>query len=449
MATQTSLSLSSGRPANRCFTSHAVETEISRLKNLISDPKIRQLFENCLPNTLDTTVKTQTKNGNPDTYIITGDIDAMWLRDSTAQVWPYLQFLNDDPELNRMVEGLVRRQQECVLIDPYANAFYDGPVGGEWDTDLTTMRPEIHERKWEIDSLCSVLRLGFQYWAVTRNAAPFQNQWLEAVRVILRTFKEQQRISDRGPYSFMRSTPIATDTVPGRGYGNPTRPIGLIHSMFRPSDDACIYPFLIPANAFAVIELYNLADMLSELHPGEAELASEAIALADEVDAAINEFGLIDHPTYGTIYAYEVDGFGNALMMDDANVPSLLSLPYLGYCLPDDLIYQNTRRFVLSEDNPYFFRSDVAEGVGGPHIGVPYIWPMGIIMRGLTSDDTEEVRFCLTLLSSTDAGTGFMHESFHRDNPADFTRPWFAWVNSLYAEFVLHIEAHHPNILTN
>lgn len=443
------LSLASSRPAKRCFVSPAVEQAIESVKPLIQDPKTRQLFENCLPNTLDTTVKTTTKNGAADTYIITGDIDAMWLRDSTAQVWPYLQFIDQDEDLNRMVEGLIRRQQECVLIDPYANAFYDGATGGIWDTDLTQMRPEVHERKWEIDSLCSVLRLGFQYWTITRNTAPFQTQWLATVRAIVKTFKEQQRKTNPGSYSFMRSTPIATDTVPGRGWGNPTKPNGLIHSMFRPSDDACIYPYLIPANAFAVVELQNAVMMLEELHPSELALIEEATRLAEEVEDAINEFGIVDHPIYGTIYAYEVDGFGNALMMDDSNIPSLLSLPYLGYCLPDDLVYQNTRAFILSEDNPYFFKGALAEGIGGPHIGVPYIWPMSIIMRALTSDDEDEIRFCLKMLADTDAGTGYMHESFHRDSPEDFTRPWFAWVNSLYGELILKTAQLQPNILTN
>lgn len=422
----------------RLFRSDIIEKKIAEVKAMLTNPYLSWMFENCFPNTLDTTVHFRLKNGLPDTFVYTGDIHAMWLRDSGAQVWPYVQFANEDGRLKSMLEGVIRRQFLCINLDPYANAFNDGPTGSEWASDYTSMRPELHERKWEIDSLCYPLRLAYHYWKVTGDTGIFDENWLKAVENILQTFKEQQRKEGKGPYRFQRKTERATDTTVNDGWGSPVNPVGLIVSVFRPSDDATTLPFLIPSNFFAVSSLRKAAEILSEVNRND-RLACRCTDLASEVEQALKKYATFDHPKYGTVYAFEIDGFGSRLFMDDANVPSLLALPYLGDVDVNDPVYQNTRRLVWSEDNPYFFKGKAGEGIGGPHIGYDMVWPMSIMMRAFTSRDDGEIRDCLRMLMTTDAGTGFMHESFHKDNAEKFTRKWFAWQNTLFGELILKL----------
>lgn len=434
-------------PADRRFTSEAVESTIRRIKSRFRDPALGCLFENCFPNTLDTTVEFETPEGRPDTFVITGDIDAMWLRDSTAQVWPYLPLTVEDRRLRELVAGVVNRQKKCILLDPYANAFYkDTTRKSEWSEDITAMKPGLHERKWEIDSLCYPIRLTHRYWKTTGDTGVLDAEWEESIRLTVQTFREQQRKDDDGPYTFQRRTHWATDGVPLSGYGYPVKPVGLICSVFRPSDDATIYPFLIPSNLFAVVSLRQASEMLRTVRRNPA-LAAECMSLSEEVSEALKKHGSTVHPVFGTILAYECNGFGSYNLMDDANIPSLLSLPYLDAIKGDDPLYVDTRRFVLSTENPFFFKGRAAEGVGGPHGGMHTIWPLAIAMRGLTSTDTREVRACLRTLKTTHAGTGFMHEAFHKDDPTRFSRKWFAWANTLFGEFVLHVEKHHPALM--
>lgn len=425
-------------PADRLFVSKAVEDEIARVKSLLTNRQLAWMFENCFPNTIDTTVHFRMLDGNPDTFVYTGDIHAMWLRDSGAQVWPYLQLANKDEQLRLMLEGVVRRQLMCINLDPYANAFNDGPVGSYWESDNTDMKPELHERKWEIDSLCYVIRLAYEYWKVTGDDSVFDETWLKAVNNILTTFIQQQRKDGVGPYRFTRKTDRSTDTLNNNGLGAPVNPVGLIVSCFRPSDDATTLQFLVPSNLFAVTSLRKAAEILTVVNKDE-ELAAKCTALADEVENAIKKYAVVDHPEFGKIYAFEVDGFGNALLMDDANVPSLLALPYLGDVDVNDPVYRNTRRFVWSTSNPYFFKGKAAEGIGGPHVGYDMIWPMSIMMKAFTSTDDAEIKQCIETLMTTHNGTGFMHESFHKDNPSNFTRDWFAWQNTLFGELILKL----------
>ena len=352
-------------PAERKFSSEAVEAKIRQMQNSIADPELAWLFGNCFPNTLDTTVRPGQLDGKPDTFVITGDIDAMWLRDSTAQVWPYLPLAREDRRLQTLLAGVVNRQTRCVLIDPYANAFNYGPTGSEFDKDLTHMKPELHERKWEIDSLCYAIRLAHGYWKTTGDSSCFDTHWRRAAALIVQTFREQQRLRGRGPYSFQRAAANPYDSLPQDGFGNPARPCGLIHSGFRPSDDACVFPFLVPSNLFAVASLGQLAAVFDAELPDKG-FARECRELAAEVSEALDKHAKAVRPRYGETWAYEVDGFGNQLFIDDANVPSLLSLPYLGCCAADDPVYQHTRAWVLSEDNPYYYRGTAAEGLGGP-----------------------------------------------------------------------------------
>lgn len=422
----------------RLFTSQAVEEEIMRIKNDITDPEISWLFENCYPNTLDTTVHFSEQAGVPDSFIITGDINAMWLRDSTAQVWPYLHLVNRDPQLKKMFLGLISRQTKCILIDPYANAFNFGPDGSEWKDDLTEMKPELHERKWEIDSLCYPIRLSYHYWKETGDKTPFNEQWLKAAKTIVQTFQEQQRIRNKGPYSFMRVTEKPTDSLTGNGFGNPVRSNGLICSAFRPSDDATTYLYLIPSNYFAVISLQQMSEIVKGVY-NDLSFAESLNSLTLTVKNALSEFAANSHLGYGKVLSFEIDGFGNRLYMDDANIPCLLALPYLGCIKADDEIYLNTRRFILSRDNPWYFEGKIAAGIGGPHVGEDMIWPMSIIMRAMTSNDDNEIIQCLKWLKKSHAGKGFMHETFHKDNAGKFTRSWFAWANSLFGELIIRI----------
>lgn len=424
--------------SKRNFTSKAVEETIVRVKKKLKDPKLAWMFENCFPNTLDTTVHFRTIDNRPDTFVYTGDIHAMWLRDSSAQVWPYLSLMKNDEPLRQLIAGVINRQTQCVLIDSYANAFNDGPTGSEWKSDRTAMKPELHERKWEIDSLCYTVRLAYHYWKISGDTSVFSPAWQEAVALIVRTFKQQQRKDGIGPYLFERVTARQTDTMSNDGKGNPVKPVGLIFSAFRPSDDATIYGFLIPSNLFAITSLKQLAE-ISETVIGDTDFAKVCIDLAGEVQSAIERYAVSKHLHYGKIYAFEVDGFGNRLFMDDANIPSLLGLPYLGSVSLDDPVYQNTRKFVWSADNPYFYKGKAAEGIGGPHIGFDMIWPMSLIMRAMTSKNDDEIKYCVRTLRDTDANTGFMHESFNRDNPEKFTRSWFAWANTLFGELILKL----------
>lgn len=431
----------SNRPAldKRLFKSKAVENEIVRIKKLLKNPKLSWMFENCFPNTLDTTVRFAMKDGKPDTSVYTGDIHAMWLRDSGAQVFPYLDFANEDPELKAMLTGVIYRYYNSIQLDPYANAFYtDVNHVGEWKSDNTAMKPGVHERKWEIDSLCYPIRLAYKYWKATGDTSVFGEEWLRTMTLILKTLKEQQRKDGVGPYSFLRVTDRAMDTLNNGGLGAPVKPVGLIVSSFRPSDDATTLQFLVPSNFFAVTSLRKAAEILDAVNK-KSSMVKECLDLAQEVETALKKYATHNHPKYGTIYAFEVDGFGNQLFMDDANVPSLLAMAYLGDVDINDPIYQNTRRFVWSEDNPYFFRGKAGEGIGGPHIGYNMVWPMSIMMKAFTSQDNQEIQDCIKMLMNTDADTGFMHESFHKDDPKNFTRAWFAWQNTLFGELIVKL----------
>jgi hypothetical protein len=433
--------------SKRKFISEAVENKIIQIKKAIPNKELAWMFENCFPNTLDTTVHYYQKNNKPFTFVITGDIDAMWLRDSSAQVYPYLSLANEDQQLKNLLRGVINKQIEFVLLDPYANAFYDDAQKvSEWKNDFTEMKPGVHERKWEVDSLCYVIRLSYHYWKTTGDSSIFDNDWKKCMRLIWQTFKEQQRKDDKGPYKFQRANGNPLDTQFGNGYGNPTLKNGLIHSMFRPSDDATFYPYLISSNMFAVVSLKQLAEIFTSVFNDTIQ-ANSFTALANEIDNVIQHAAIFSKNGFGKMYALEIDGFGNALFMDDANVPNLLSIPYLGYGTYHDKIYNNTRKFSLSHSNPWFNEGKFAKGIGGPHVGENKVWPLGLIMQALTTDDDKEIIYCLKTLQATHASTGFIHESFDVNNPKDFSRSWFAWANTLFGELVVHLYDNKPAML--
>ncbi|MED7787870.1 glycoside hydrolase family 125 protein [Francisella sp. 19X1-34] len=430
--------LGSSRPEKRLFTSDAVDNLIEEVKTKANDKELARLFENCFPNTLDTTVYYDEDSSSPDTYVITGDIDAMWLRDSTAQVTPYISFVNKDNRLKKMIEGVINRQSKYILIDPYANAFNKADEGSPWQADFTDMKPELHERKWELDSLCSHIRLSYMYYQKVEDSNVFNTSWLESAKLIYKTFKDQQRKDSEKDYSFQRVTPVATDTLADNGLGYPVNPVGLIASSFRPSDDATILPFLIPANFYAVTSLKQLAEISSKVYR-DLEFADQCNTLAEEVTDAIYDYGVVEHKEFGKIFAYEVDGFGSHILMDDANVPSLISLPYLGCLDKSDGLYQNTRKFLLSKSNPWYFDGKDLAGIGSIHTGRGYVWPIAIVIQALTSKDLSEIKKCIEYLKNSHAGTYFMHEGINKDNQYDYTRKWFAWANTLFGELLYNI----------
>lgn len=440
---------SSQRPAaaQRRFQNAAVETLIAEVAGSIADPELAWLFANCLPNTLDTTIDHRIgDDGRPDTYVITGDIDAMWLRDSAAQVWPFLPLARSDAALRAMLAGVVNRQAKSILLDPYANAFYRDPVLGYWQSDRTEMKPGVHERKWELDSLAYFLRLSHGYWTATGDLTPFDDTWRRAVSAAFALMQAEQSTGGdltRSPYSFER---YAGRRLTSHDCHAPSRDCGLIRCSFRPSDDMVKLPFLVPANAMLVVALRDLTGLLTALSC--ETLAFTARKIATDVGHALETHAVVRHPRHGEIWAYEVDGLGGAYLMDDANVPSLLSLPYLGFCAPDDPRYLRTRAFCLGVDNPHFVSGTAATGIGSPHTGPGTIWPMALAMQALTATDDAEIRECLRQLKTSHAGTGFMHESFDANDPRRFTRPWFAWANTLFGELIVTLSEKRPHLLS-
>ena len=420
-------------PADRSARSDAIERRIVAAAARIADPELRRLLEGTLPNTLDTTVIAGGPDERPDTFIVTGDIDAMWLRDSTAQVWPYLRSVVDDPGLDRLVRGVIHRQSDQILLDPYANAFLAGGQPSEWAGDETDMRPGIHERKWEPDSLLAFCRLSAGYWNITRSVRPFDHEWRGALELVLRTLRTEQRLDGTSPYRFHRPDGDPTDIVANDGLGAPTRPNGMIHGAFRPSDDASDLPLNVPINLALAAALDAVAPLAAALE--EPSRVTDARALAAEIRAGVARDGTVrDGPD--SIWAYEVDGLGGRVLMDDANAPSLLSLPYFGGCDATDPTYIATRRWVLSPANPWMFQGGVGEGVGSPHTGPRRVWPIAVAMRGLTATSTEERLAAIRVLGASHGGTYLAHESFDPDDPSVFTRPWFAWANSVVGELL-------------
>ena len=416
-------------PSDRAARSEAIEARIHRAAARIGDENLRRLFENTLPNTLDTTLILGGSDERPDTFVLTGDIHAMWLRDSTAQIWPYLSSVTADPHLDRIIRGMIHRQSEQVLLDPYANAFLASETDDtEWTSDETDMRPGVHERKWEPDSHAAFCRLASGYWQATHSARPFDAGWCAALDLVLTTLRTEQRRDGTTPYRFNRPQGDPTDFVPNGGRGAPTRPNGMVHGAFRPSDDACLLPLNVPVNLALAAALEQVAPVASAVNA--TDCATRALALAAEIRAGVARDGGAD------VWAYEVDGLGGSVRMDDANAPSLLALPYLGACRADDPRYLATRRWVLSADNPWRFSGAAATGIGSPHTGPRRIWPIALAMQGLTASTASERLACVRMLGATHAGSYLAHESFDADDPKVFTRPWFAWANSLVGELL-------------
>lgn len=396
-------------------------------------PKLAQQFRNCFPNTLETTTKLL---DDGTTFVITGDIPALWLRDSVEQLMHYVPLCGEDEKLQDIISGLIRRHMFYLSIDPYANAFNETANDWHWDpADETEMGPWVWERKFELDSLCFTIRLAYHYWKASGSTDLFDSGFKQGLRTIYELWRTEQRHMEESPYRFTRRNCPAIDTIRNRGMGMPVSYTGMIWSGFRPSDDACELHYNIPANMFVVVCLRQMQEMVRFVYRDMA-FAEELAVMEEEVQHGIELYGMYRHPQHGLIYAYETDGFGNYCLMDDAGTPSLLSMPYLGYCTPDDPTYLRTRQFILSTENPFYFEGEAASGMGSPHTPPDYVWHMGLSMQGLTASTNEEMLAMIDMLEATDADTGYMHEGFHADDPHTFTRPWFAWSNSLFSNLV-------------
>ncbi|MEL3906543.1 MAG: glycoside hydrolase family 125 protein [Treponema sp.] len=391
-------------------------------------------FRRLFTRTLEKTVHYADDGG---VYVITGDIPAMWLRDSSCQLEPYFILAAEDERIAGIMGGLVKRQIQCILRDPYANAFNETANGRRWADDKTEMSDWVWERKYEIDSLCYPLRTAYKLWKTTGKTSHFTDEFHQALRLILSVWKTEQDHENKSPYTFEREGCYFTDTLSRGGKGPLVKSnIGLLWSGFRPSDDACVYGYLIPSNMFASVVLGYAAEIASVVF-NDKPLSAECSSLQKTIKDALDRYAHVTHEKFGTVYAYEVDGFGQYHLMDDANVPSLLSIPFLGYAPIDDERYQATRRMILSDMNPYYYKGSAVAGIGSPHTPVNHVWPVSLAMQGLTSADKSEKLRILELLTGTDGQTGSMHESFDVENPHIYTREWFSWADALFCTLTL------------
>ncbi|CQR45845.1 hypothetical protein BN1058_00085 [Paraliobacillus sp. PM-2] len=399
------------------------------------DEKLHQMFEQCFVNTYTTTLK---KQEDGKTFVITGDIPAMWLRDSAAQVRPYLLAAEEDKEIADLLEGVIRQQFDFILHDPYANAFNESANGKGHQADQTEMTPHIWERKYEIDSLCYPIQLAYLFWKSTGRTAFIEETLKQVMENILHVWRTEQDHENLSAYRFSRTDVRQSDTLIRDGKGGHVVSTGMTWSAFRPSDDACTYGYLVPANMFAVVVLGYAAEMVDQVLNNES-LKEQCLEIRDEMKQGIETYGKLHHPIQGDMYVYETDGNGRFNLMDDANVPSLLAAPYLGYLTYDDTVYNNTRQFLLSRENPYYYEGKDANGIGSPHTPDHYIWHIALAIQGMTTTDEAEKQRILAYFKKTDGGTGYMHEGFNADSPEEFTRDWFAWANSMFSEFVLSL----------
>ncbi len=417
-----------------------VSTELKKYMEKICDqaravnPRWAEVFHECFLNTLETTIE-RLEDGT--TFVVTGDIPAMWLRDSTAQVRPYLVLAKEHEDIYDMIAGLVERQFGYILIDPYTNAFNKEPNGqGHGATDHTQMNDWIWERKYEIDSLAYAIQLAYLLYVNSGRTDHLTETVRKGLVTILDLWRTEQDHTGASPYRFVRDTDRQEDTLPFDGKGSPVGYTGMTWSGFRPSDDRCTYHYLVPSNQFASVVLGYVAELAPLLGLSQEEIQLAA-TLKDQIQAGIERYGIIQNAQGQAVYAYEVDGLGHASIMDDGNVPNLLSLPYLGFCSEDDPIYVATRQTVLSPENPYYYSGKLASGLGSSHTWDQYIWPISLSMEGLTTSHKAEKARILDLLVNTDAGTNQMHESFHVDDDSRYTREWFSWSNMMFCELLL------------
>jgi len=482
-------------PECRTFNLASMEKLIERMRGIIKDPDLFRLFENSYPNTLDTMIKwrgyakttnittgTEFETDEEIAYIITGDIDAMWLRDSASQIYSYLPLLRASSEPNSLASlwrGLINSHSHYIIISPYCHSFQPPPESGippshngayhQNHPNPSYDPKKVFDCKWELDSLASFLQISTAYYQSTNDLAFFQKyRWISAVSAAveaagamrLGTYAPDGKV-EKSAWTFTGWTDRGTETLSNNGLGNPTKQNGMVRSAFRPSDDACIYQLLVPANMMWAKYLEEASLIMEKLEGEEARsLTTKMREFALGVRKGIDRDAVVHHRDFGDIWAYEIDGYGGVNLMDDANIPSLLSIPLFNYTqssfplpLPENgepernytEIYSNTRRFVNSESNPYFMRGPVLSAIGGPHIGPGKAWPMAAIVRALTAiitdntDKEEEVTKQIQMVLDSTASTGVVHESVNAWNENGWTRAWFGWANGLMGELVIKL----------
>ncbi len=348
------------------------------------------------------------------TYVSTGDIQAEWLRDASAVVRPYIGLAMTDPEIARTLHGVVAREAKYILIDPYANAF--------------SLDYKVVERKFEVDSLLYPIWFSYLYWKQTGDATIFTPEVNRAYDRILGVLRDEQHHNQRSSY---RHPQLANG-----GRGSAVGYTGMVWTGFRPSDDPCRYQYNIPVNMLAVVVMRDLTEIERDVYHDNGR-AGNAWGLSLDIQRGIEQYGVANYDGK-KIYAYETDGLGHTNLMDDANIPSLLSIPYFGYLPATDSVYQNTREFALSPANPYYYVGKYAAGIGSPHTPKGYVWPLALVMEALTSTDDDEVDRTLRYIAASDVGDHRLHESFDPNWPEQYTRADFAWPNALYAELVIN-----------
>ncbi|MFP3770599.1 glycoside hydrolase family 125 protein [Enterococcus faecium] len=397
------------------------------------DKKATNLFKHAIVDTISNTV---TVKENGEIFVATGDIPAMWLRDSTFQVLPYLELVDDIPSIKQLIHGVIKQQLSFLLHDPYANAFNIEENDRHYSNDRSNIPISslVWERKFEIDSLCAPFFLAYRLYQTGYQKHINKDFWKSA-ELVIDTFITEQR-HEQSEYRFQRSDCPSSDTLQNNGKGTPIYYTGMVWSGFRPSDDACHYGYFIPGNCFILVILDQLLALL--IDNKQEKLKEKIIQLKSEIFEGINRYGLITDQSGSLYYAYEVDGLGNQLFMDDANVPSLLSLPFLGYCKDNDPIYLNTRKKCLSEQNPYYYSGSYLTGIGSPHTPPQYVWPISIAMEGLTTADIAMIKEKIIKIANTDDQTNQCHEGIDVNDPKNYTREWFSWSNMTYCQLVFH-----------
>ncbi|ELQ41738.1 DUF1237 domain-containing protein [Pyricularia oryzae Y34] len=461
------------RPDPRCrtFNNDAIEKVIKDVTSRMKDPDMARLFENAFPSTTDTTVKFHTDGKTkhrskphdedddffgfgtdskgawegPQSFIITGDIIAEWLRDSTNQLAPYQPLAQKNQAVRTLILGAINTQAEYIIQSPYCNAFQPPPIAnlpishnGQDDTVHPNYDPNfVFECKYELDSLAHFLAIGNDFFEETGSTEFVNSRWLLALDTLLivleqqamPTFNSKTGSFRLNQYTFQRRTTLGTETLNLQGVGNPLgNGTGLVRSAFRPSDDASILGFFIPANAMMAVELGRAAKALKAADMADDTLTATVERWSKTITEAVWEHGVVKHKTHGDVFAYEVDGYGSAILMDDANYPSLLALPVMGFVSKEDKIYQNTRKMLLSkQSNPYYLEGRDFRGIGGPHIGLQNAWPMSLLMQAQTTDDDEEIQGCLQLVLKS-ALLGLVHESVDVNQITSYTRSWFAYL---------------------
>ncbi|KAL3426030.1 Meiotically up-regulated gene 157 protein 2 [Phlyctema vagabunda] len=471
------------RPSIHCrtFSSPLVEKVIEDITSRMVDKDLARLFENAFPNTLDTTVRwhvdgTEKKHSElkargladdgkwqgAQSFVVTGDINAEWLRDSTNQLLQYQPLAKKDPKIFTLILGAINTQSEYVIESPYCNAFQPPAPSrlapsqnGQDDYVHPAYEPNfVFECKYELDSLAHFLALGNTFYNSTGSTDFLNPRWYRALDTVMAVLEQQSQSTfdpetsrfRKNEYTFSRKTDQGTETLPLTGVGNPlNHGTGLVRSAFRPSDDATILGFYIPANAMMSVELKRTAAILNAA--GKPVLAQSLEKRAQLIHDGVWEYGVVQHKKFGRVFAYEVDGYGSQIMMDDANVPSLLALPILGFVAADDPVYKNTRKMLLGKSsNPYYLEGAGFKGIGGPHIGLENAWPMSLLLQVMTTDDDKEIKDLLELVLKA-SGLGLIHESINVNEIAEYTRSWFAWANSVFAQTILDLAHRKPHLI--